>query len=603
MAANTSISLVSLDFDTIKNNLKTHLTSQAIFADYDFEGSNMSVLLDILAYNTHLNAFYLNMVASEAFLDSAQLRNSVVSKAKELNYITKSVRSSTAIIKMEFKSSIDSPMVVIPEKTRFSADNANGSYTFTTNMDRILYPNGGVFSVDNLSIYEGSYLSDTFAMDYSIENQRFLLTNATIDTESITVIAIENFNSTPIIFKRANDLYGLTPSSNVFFIQSAEDSKYEVVFGDGIFGRKPLNAAILQITYRISSGADGNGAAGFTLDDNLQIKDNTITLISAPSGGAAAESIESIKFNAPRHYQTQNRAVTANDYKTLVLNQYPDIKNVHVYGGETVTGTVQFGKTFVVPITKNGHSLANFQKNDIQAFLSDKCTVGINPIVINPNYLYLLINAHVTYNTHSTDSSLETIQTVVSEAIKNFNTTSLTDFNTTFKFSRLETAINDSDPSISSNQLIIMMRKNISVDLNSPLYPSVSFSNSVVPGSIYSSTFLSNGRQYQYTDYNPNNNTIKVTQSSTGSVVLTNSTNIIYLKDVTIPGSITYIGAGTIDYSKGEIVLNKITVTSLLTAGKLSISATPVHLDIDAKQNDVILIDEKAGIKVTVVAA
>lgn len=602
MAANSSISLVSLDFDTIKSNLKTYLKNQPQFMDYDFDGSNMSVLLDVLSYNTYLNSFYLNMAVSEAFLDSAQLRNSVVSRAKELNYIPMSNRSSRAIIQMYFQSSIQASIVVIPAQTKFSAENANGSYTFVTDTARTLYPSGNFFTITDLSLYEGSYLTDTFAVDYSADNQRFLLTNPTIDTDSIIVSVTENLSATPTSFILADNLYDVGANSNVFFLQGAEDSKYEVVFGDGVFGRRPLDTSIVQVEYRSTAGSDGNGATNFTMDDNLQLTNNTITVITSAYGGGNSESIASIKYNAPRHYQTQDRAVTANDFKTLVLSQYPDIKNVHVFGGETLSGTVQFGKAFIAPVTYSGYALSDSEKTEVQTYLLSKCTIGINPVMIDPNFLYLLTTVLVKYNAASTISSPETIASTVSEAIKEYNSTYLTDFNTTFKFSRLEAAINDSDASISSNELKVALRKDLNPDLNSPFYPDVSFFNQVIPGSIYSSTFLSGGREYRYTDYNPNNNTFQVTQSDVGAVILTNSVNTIYLKDVTVVGYETYTPAGSIDYSTGTLALGQITITSLLTASKLSFYSRPANQDVNARLNDVILIDDEAGINVTVTA-
>jgi hypothetical protein len=366
--ANNSISLVNLDFDTLKANLKTYLKSQSQFSDYDFDGSNMSVLLDILTYNTHLNAFYTNMAISEAFLDSAQLRNSVISRAKELNYVPRSTKSSEAEINIQFPQS-NLSVFSIPAGSKFTGKSGNGTFTFTTDRAHVLYPTGGMFSA-NISIYEGIYVSDAFVIDSSVEGQRFIMTNDNIDTDSLTVLVSENNGLTNTDFIAAENLYGLGANSSVYFLQATEDTKYEVIFGDGVFGRRPLNSAVIYTTYRTCSGSDADGTTNFTLDDNLgpinglgSFINPTITVINSGSGGSNAESIDSIRYSAPRHFQTQNRAVTTSDFKNLVLNNFADVKAVNVFGGELVTESVQYGKVFVTPVTFSGAPLSSIQKH------------------------------------------------------------------------------------------------------------------------------------------------------------------------------------------------------------------------------------------------
>ena len=255
--ANNSISLVSLDFDTLKNNLKTYLQNQQQFADYNFDGSNINVLLDILSYNSYLNAFYLNMAISEAFLDSAQLRNSIISRAKELNYIPRSFKSSKATVNVSFAQTPSTTIFTIPSGTRFTGKNANGTYTYTTTDSVVLYPAANSFTT-NLDLYEGLYQTDTFVINYATENQRFIMTNQNIDTDSLIVTVVENLGQTTTIFQQAQSLYGLNSNSNIYFVQATEDTKYEIVFGDGLLGRKPLDGAIIATTYRTSTGTDAN---------------------------------------------------------------------------------------------------------------------------------------------------------------------------------------------------------------------------------------------------------------------------------------------------------------------------------------------------------
>lgn len=595
MAANNSISLVSLDFDTLKNTLKTYLKSQALFQDYDFDGSNMSVLLDILSYNSYLNTFYLNMVASEMFLDSAQLRNSVISIAKSLNYTPRSTKSSKALLNLTFaQSGLQS--FEIPEGTRFTGKNSNGSFTFVTNETLTLYPSNNQFVAANVEVYEGSLIQDTFIYDSSVEAQRFILSNQTIDTDSLLVLVTEDGGQTRLSYKKATSLFGLTANTQAYFVQATEDTKYEIVFGDGVFGRKPKDGATIIASYRITSGTNGNKCSTFILDDNLGSYNGyanaivpAITVAAASFGGAEAETIEEIRYRAPRNYQTQERAVTTEDFKTLVLQNYQDVKSVHVYGGETVSGIPQFGKVFVAPATFTGETLSDSEKSDIESYLSDKCTIGITPVVINPDYLYLLPEITAKYNADETLLSPTDLSTIIKNAVNTFNQEQLNDFDKEFRFSRFEAAVNDSNPSISSNETKITLRKSVSITENSDVFISVNFRNVIAPGSLYSSEFTSNGRRYSYTDYNPNANTFKVEQTD-GNVTIINQSNVVYIKDVTVTGIETFQAAGTIDYNSGSISLNQIKILEAPDS-TISFYCKSQADDIKSSKNDVISID------------
>jgi hypothetical protein len=604
--ANNSISLVNLDFDTLKTNLKTYLKTQAQFADYDFDGSNMSVLLDILTYNTHLNAFYMNMAVSEMFLDSAQLRNSVISRAKELNYVPKSAKSSEAQINVKFPQTGLSALS-IPTGTKFTGKSGNGTFTYTTNQTHVIYPSGGYFTA-NLNIYEGVYFSDAFVVDNSVEAQRFIMTNDNIDTDSMVVLVSENNGQTNTYFNVAENLYGVTSNSAIYFLQATEDTRYEIVFGDGVFGRKPLNNSLVYTTYRTCSGSFADGSTNFTLDDNIgtinglgSFLSPTITVLAASSGGANAETLDSIRYNAPRHYQTQDRAITTQDFKNLVLNNYSDVKTVNVFGGESAANSVQYGKVFVTPVTYSGAPLSDLEKQNIETYLQDKCTLGIKPKVIDPDYLYLLVTSKVKYDSAATINTPADIRSIVNQAIAAYDTEYLTDFDIEFKLSRLEAAINDSDPSISSNETTIVMRKNINPALNTDVYMDVNYRNSIVPGSFSSTKFISNGRTYQYTDYNPNNNTFTITQISGGKISVTNSSTNLYLKDVTLPGYESYTAAGTINYANGSASMNQISIVGFVDSSSIQFSASPVNQDIMASGNDLIQID-LANLDITVVS-
>jgi hypothetical protein len=538
----------------------------------------------------------MNMAVSEMFLDSAQLRNSVISRAKELNYIPRSAKSSEAQINVRFPQTGLSSLA-IPAGTKFTGKSGNGTFTYTTDQSHVIYPSGGYFTA-NLNIYEGVYISDAFVVDNSVEAQRFVMTNDNIDTDSMVVFVSENNGQTNTYFNAAENLYDLTSNSAIYFLQATEDTRYEIVFGDGVFGRKPLNNALVYTTYRTCSGSFADGSTNFTLDDNIgavnglgSFLNPTITVLAASSGGAAAETIDSIRYNAPRHYQTQNRAITTADFKNLVLNNFTYVKAVNVFGGESVAESVQYGKVFITPATYSGAPISNLEKQNIETYLQNKCTLGIKPKVIDPGYLYLLVTSSVKYDSAATINTPADIKAIVSQAISKFNTEYLIDFDIDFKLSRLETAINDSDPSISSNETYIVLRKDVSPQLNTDTYIDINYQNEIYPGTFSSTTFLSNGRQYQYTDVNPFNNTIVVSQLNNGQINVINSSKNVYLKDVTTTGYETYSVGGSIDYANGKIVLNKVSINGFINSSSIRFFAKPNNLDIATRNNDLIQID------------
>jgi hypothetical protein len=564
----------------------------------------MSVLLDILTYNSHLNAFYLNMVASEMFLDSAQLRNSVISIAKALNYTPRSTKSSRAVLNLRFpQSGLQS--FSIPERTRFTGKNSRGTFQFLTDESIVLYPANGFFTASNVSVYDGIITNEAFVVNYSVENQRFILASENIDTDSLRVSVLEDDGQTVVQPIRATTLYGLNSNSAVYFLQATEDTRYEVVFGDGTLGRRPKDGSVIQCTYRNSSGAGGNECTSFVLADNLGAVNglgsaiaSTITTVSPSFGGGEAESIEEIRLRAPRYYQAQERAITTGDFETLITQEFQFIKGVHVYGGDQRNGTPSFGQVFIAPITFTGEAVSQTQKNEIETFMRNKCTIGITPTVVDPDYLYIGVDCAVSFRSAETALSSADIQAAVESAIQTYNTEQLINFNTEFKTSRFEAAIDAADPSISSNDTDIILRKRFNTEPFVRTFPTVTYRNQIVPGTVTSSSFLSDGRKYEYTDFNPNNNTFTVNQVD-GRANITNSSNVVYLKDVTSPATVSYTVAGTVDYTNGTLSLNAITPTALNGIRGIDFFARPILENVTSTTNDVIAIDLE-NISVTV---
>ena len=598
MAGNNSISLVNLDFDTLKSSLKAYLSSQSEFVDYNFDGPNISVLLDILSYNSYLNAFFLNMAISEGFLDSAQLISSVISRAKELNYVPRSYKSSVGTIDIQIAQGAGVTSYTLSKGTKFTALNSNGTFTFTTDRNYVSYPSGGYFNFSSIPVYEGTYFTDSFTVDNNIEAQKYVFSNQKVDTDSLVVTVLENLGQNTTTFDSATSIYGLNSSSNVFFLQATSNNYYEIVFGDGIFGRKPLNGAVILANYRITTGLDGNGSTNFNSADNIGTA--TIQTIASSSGGANSESIESIRYNAPRHFQTQERAVTTADYKSLILSNFINIKSCHVFGGESLIGSVDYGKVYISPVTYSGSATSTSEKADIEYFLSQRCTIGITPVIVDPDFLYLQVNCIVKFNPNATILTASDISQIVSNAISSYNSTYLTDFNTTFRLSKFEQAINDADSSIFSNQTSVKLKKIASPELNTLIYIDIKYRNPIQPATIISSIFLSAGREYYFTDYNPNNNTFTVNQTSDGSSIV-NSSNVLYLVDITNPQYPTYTVYGIIDYVIGSIGVNQIMINDFYNSTGVVFYATPVNQDVSSSENDVIEIDIAEGTTVSVV--
>lgn len=592
----TSINLVGLDFDSLKSSLKTYLKAQPQFSDYDFDGSNMSVLLDVLSYNTYQNAFYLNMVASEMFLDSAQLRNSVVSIAKALNYTPRSNKSAKATLDVQFAQS-NLTSFTVPEGTRFIGKNSNTNYTFVTGESRVLYPANGYFTANGVTVYQGTLFTDSYIINYGLENQRLVLSNDTIDTDSIKVLVREDGGSANALYVQSTSLFGLSNTSNVFFVQATDRNRYEVVFGDGVFGRRPKNGSTVAVQYRATIGTDGNGSTNFTLIDNLGAYNGfgsaitpTISVVQTGFGGANAESIEQIRFRAPRYYQTQERAVTESDFSTLITQQFQTIKSVHVYGGETLMDAPQYGKVFIAPATFTGELISDTEKLEIESFVRDRCSLGTVPVIIDSDTLFLVINVEVLYTRSETSKTARDIQAEVKSTITTFNDTYMKDFNTTFRQSKFEALVDESDHAIYSNDTSVTLKKVAYIELNQSAAIDIRYRNAIQPGTITSSSFVSAGRTYQLSDFNPNSNTLHVSQVGNETVV-TNTTNTVYLKDITITGAVTYSPAGTVDYDTGAININAIAVTNLLGAPGIMVYAKPPYGNVSSKENDVIEID------------
>ena len=506
--ANSSISLTSLDFADYKNSLKTFMQSQSQFRDYNFDGSNLSTLLDLLSYNTYMNAFYLNMVGSEMFLDTAQLRDSVVLKAVELNYTPRSFRSSYAKINIAVANVTNNPaLLTIPSGTSFTGKAGSNSYTFSTNENIVVNASNGVFYANNVEIFEGSSVTDTFVVQPNPDNaQQFIISNPTIDTNSLTVISVENSGANVIPYFLSTTLLDIKETTPVYFLQGSDNNQYQIIFGDNIVGRKPIDNSTVVVSYLVTNGQLPNGISIFSPNGLIGGGTSTVTTVSAAQGGDISEDIESIRFNAPRYYATQERAVTTTDYETLLQVTYPEIQALSVYGGETTTPP-QYGKVIISMKLYNFDIVPTYKINEYTEFLKVRAPLTITPAFIEPEYTYASVTTNVKYNVNQTTLQPADISAFVTSAIQNYSRDNLEDFKSTLLYSKLVYAIDNAQATVISNETdYTVMKKlipsmqgkknyqlNFRMAINSNLPPAVANHESRDEHAVQTSKFIYNG--------------------------------------------------------------------------------------------------------------
>lgn len=590
--ANSSIVLTNLDFDTIKSTFKSYLQSQDRFNDYDFDGSNINVLLDILAYNTYHNAFYLNMVGNEMFLDSAQLRDSVVSHAKELNYVPQSFRSALANVDISIVSSDTTKRsVVIPKGTTFTSRLLDKNYTFSVDeniivSDYVLAGSSVTFTGKNITLYEGYYVNDTYTYTYGTPS-KLIISNKNVDISSLSVTVVEDSGSSTLVYKRATSMFDLTKDSLVFFVQGAEADSYEIVFGDGVTGRRPKNNSIISIEYRISNGELPNGCNRFVPDTTIQGESNiNVTTNSAAAGGNVYETTESIKYNAPRHFTSQERAITTEDYETLLKLNFPEINTVTAYGGEDLNPP-QFGKVYVSVDLKEVDALPDIKKIEYYRFLKPRSPVSIDPVFIDPEYTYLGVTSKVNYNVNITSLTADDIKTITGSAILLYAENTLNNFNRTFRYSKLIQAIDNAQVSIISNETDITIIKIATPELNKfltfdvfyniPLTVEQQSTQRTNQFSVYSSFIQYKGIKAFIRDNG--DGSLNVLSASTEAVIDT---------------------VGTIDYDTGLLQFSNFKIDSFFGAG-IKFYAYPRNKDISTINNVILNIVEE-DIAITAVA-
>lgn len=585
MASSPIVNFTNLDYDQIRISLQDYLRANSNFTDYDFDGSNLSVILDLLAYNTYTNAFIGNMISNEVFLDSATLRENVVACARQIGYLPRSSTAARANISFFVDTSSFSyrPVSLTLKKGLVctSSSFGNESYTFTIQNDITVPVVEDVASFDNVEIAEGSFVVNNFTVESLNPSppQRFILDNPNIDTSTISVVVRDNSSSTNSIkYVFADNLLNVNENSKVFFLKEIEDQRYEIVFGDGIFGEALKHQNLIEVSYVTTNSDRANGVSFFSfigriLDNNENSITSGISLITtnlAASGGKEIESINSIRNLAPKNYAAQGRCVTPEDYEAIIPRIYPEAESVSAFGGETMNPP-QFGKVFITIKPIYGDFVPNSIKQNLISKLKRYSVSGILPEIIDMKYLYIEYFTNVYYNPNQAQSA-DAIRTIVSNNILNYSKSSeLNNYAARFKYSRFQKLIDDSHKSITSNITRIQLRRDLKVVLNSFANYEICFGNAfhlkgTTGFNIKSSGFIVSGIS----------ETVYLTDSESG--------NLILFKNPTDP-FIVNNNVGTINYDKGEI---KISSLNILSTSKKKGTDSIVEISAIPKSNDVI---------------
>ena len=583
----------NLDFDQIKAQIRSYLRANSNFTDFDFEGSNMSVLIDVLAYNTYISAFNSNMVVNESFLDSATLRENVVSLARNIGYVPRSRKSAEAIINFDFKFNGNSNTVKLRKGLVCVGAKNNTSYTFSIPEDitvsspidtgsSILVNPPRTAEFRNVTIYQGTLLKKFFTVNASLD-QKFLLDNSFIDTASIRVFVRKSGSSSGLEYSKVDNIINLDAKSNIYLIQEIKDEKYELIFGDGLFGKKLDNGDVIEVSYIITDGKDGNDGKFFSFSgDAVDDADSplassitpTISTIQTAKGGGEIEDIDSIKYIAPRVYSSQYRAVTARDYEGIIQSVFPDAESVSVIGGEELDPP-EFGTVVLSVKPRNSTYLSDFTKVQILDRLKSYSIAGINQRIVDLKILYIELDTSVYFNSNIY-SDIDGLRTQVSNSLTNYGkSTNLNAFGGRFKYSDALKVVDGTNNAITSNITRLIIRRDLKPVFNASTQYELCFGNAfhVNPKgkNIKSTGFTISGNlnTLYFTD-------LPHSDGKTGDIAVVQLTE---LSDEAPP--VVLPSAGTVDYTKGEVMINTINITGTSRAsGVVEIQAYPESNDI-----------------------
>lgn len=573
----------NLNFEDIKTSIKNYLRENSNFSDMDFEGSNLSILINILAYNSYSTAYNTNMAVNETFIDSATLRENVVSLARNIGYVPRSSRAARALVAIDV-SNLDSNTETVSVQAGIVANGSSNDSSFLFSIpEEITFPVTDSEATANIEIYQGQYIKNTFVVDQSQPNQRFVIPNNNIDTSTIKIKVKNNSSdNTTTDYNLVDNIVGVTSTSNIYLIQETSDEKYEVLFGDGIFGKKLSSGNIIEIGYIKTNGKAGNGVKQFNFAGTFKDQDgatesgfNAVLLALEPSqNGDSIEPLESVKYYAPRLYASQYRAVTANDYEAILPSIFPNIESVSAYGGEELDPP-QFGRVYIAAKPKNGSFLSNLTKKNLLNELKSYSIAGIVPTFIDLKFLFVEIDSYIYYNSNFV-GDIDNLKTNVIKALSTFGSgKELNQFGGRFKYSKILSTIDNVDTSVTSNITLVRMRRDLIAKLNQFAQYEICYLN----------TMYAPDSQYN----------IRSTGFTVSGVVgtcyfsdqkVTDNKGTIFMFQILQDDSIKVISKnlGRIDYAKGEIVLDTINITSTLVGDNtIEVEAIPQSNDVLAK--------------------
>ena len=573
------LDISELDFENIKSSLKRFLSNQTQFKDYDFEGSSMAVLLDLLAYNTHYLAYNANFVANEMFMDTAQLRSSVASLAKLVGYTPNSARAPIADLKLVINDATGST-VTIPAGTKFSSSIDGLTYTFVTVGDHVVQPVDGVYTAQSLNVYEGTYVSYNYTFDSTDIDQRFLIPSDRADSTTIKV-AVQNSASdvTTATYNKATSITELNGDSKVYFLQEAEDGQYEIYFGDGVIGKKLDDGNIISISYVVTNKTEANGATSFSLSGSISgFTDVTITVNSSAQGGAEPESLQSVKQSSANFYASQDRAVTVEDYKTKTKQLYANVQSVSAWGGED-NDVPFYGRVYISILPTSGSNLTESTKSRIITDLKKYSVASVTPVIVDPEITNIILRSSIKFDAGATTKVADTIKSDVITTITNYNANTLQSFDNMFRHSKMTGLIDDTDESILSNVTTVQLRKSFTPTIGSSQKYSIAFSNAL---------------------YNPHSGHASDgggILSSSGFKIDGNTTDVFFLDDdgngnvrrYKMDGSArSYANAtqGTIDYSSGLVEINSLNVSNIENIR--GAASTVIEITVKPNSNDIV---------------
>jgi hypothetical protein len=580
----TNLNVTELDFADIKNNLKNFLKQQTEFNDYDFDGSGLNVLLDVLAYNTHYNALNAHYSLNESFLDSAQIRGNVVTRAKLLGYTPRSVLSPRAkvdIVVTKPNSGVIPTILELTKGTKLNTVVSGEEFQYVVLENQQATLSGSTWTFNDVIIVEGTTRELKYRVDNDIENQKFQLSDYDADTSTLRVRVQANEESTAFdVYTKFESLKGIDSTSKVYYLQENPSGYYEVYFGDGVTGFKPTNNNIVTIDYVITKGKESNGANSFTMVDEIGGYDSiAVTLDTAAAGGADEESMESIRFNAPLTFISQNRAVTADDYASIIKKEFSNIDSISTWGGED-NDPPDYGRVYVCIKPLLANTLTTAEKTNITgAILKGKNVVSITPQIVDPNFTYLELDVSFKYNPNLTDRSSVELQSVVRDTITDYNFNNLNKFDGVFRHSQLTRNIDNSDPSILNTTVRPRMFQYITPLNNADNNFSLSFSSPFYQSG-NSTAFLISSSAFK----------INNVDHFFGDEPIADSTkrNVIVYKVVNQVNTTVIADAGEIDVDKGTIILNKFRPD---TTAQIKITVLPNSLDLAPKRDQLISID------------